>query len=115
MPPNGVARRKPRFNARRSHARSLTLKSQSISPDLEVFIAHEGYSCRVETRGIDNSSWLLQCLSRSFAFKTSAPLQANGPSEVCTFRLAYGSQFTDKSLERLLLSIPGVRLRIHSD
>jgi hypothetical protein len=80
-----------------------------------MLIAHEGYSCRIEMRGIENSVGLLECLSRSFAFKTSAPFRTDDAGDLCTFRIAYGSQFTRRGLESLLLSIPGVKLRIHSE
>ena len=112
MDPKVVAKLHPKANPRRNRVRSPTLKPPRPTPDLNVSIAHEDYSCRVESLGLANSLWLLQCLSRSFAFKTSAPLRADGPNELCTFRLAYGSYFTKGSLESLLLSIPGMTLRI---
>ncbi len=80
--------------------------------DFRVSIKHEGYSCRVKAEGVANSLWLLKCLSHSFAFKTSEPLVANGPTEYCTFQLAYGSHLTRRGLESLLLSVPGVRLSV---
>jgi hypothetical protein len=66
----------------------------------------------VIAEGEANSKWLLKCLSRSFAFKTSEPLIVSGSGDYCTFRLAYGSHLSHRDLEGLLLGIPGVRLRI---
>ena len=69
----------------------------------------------MSTEGIANSHWLLKCLSQSFAFKTSEPLATRGPADYCTFQLAYGSHLSPRDVERLLLSIPGVRLNVAPD
>ena len=66
----------------------------------------------MKAEGINNSHWLLKCLSQSFAFKTSDPLTSNGPSDFCTFQLAYGSHLSRRDIENLLLAIPGVRLSV---
>jgi hypothetical protein len=60
--------------------------------------------------GLKNTQWLLDHLSRSFAFKTAQPILAEAGSACCTFHMMYTSQMTRSALERLLAGIPEVNL-----
>lgn len=76
-----------------------------------VSVANEGYACRVCVDGIDVAQHILNCLSVAFVFKTCEPFRKGPQPTQCIFRVAYGSQLTHQSIERLLTAIPGVRLR----
>ena len=75
-----------------------------------VSIRHEGYACRVRVAGIENAFWVLDCLSKSFVFRTSQPIQEAELPAYCTFCVAHGSQISRRQLESLFAAIPGVRL-----
>ena len=82
----------------------------SAITEFAVLIRHEGYACRVRVAGIKNVRWVLDRLSESFVFRTSEPTQEVELPAYCTFRVAHGSQLSQRKLESLLAAIPGVRL-----
>ena len=82
----------------------------SATANFAVSIRHEGYACRVRVAGIENALWVLDCLSESFVFRTSEPIQEAGLPAICTFRVAHGAQISRRQLESLFAAIPGVRL-----
>jgi len=57
-----------------------------------VWLRPLGSVCRVRVDGIKNAQWLLDRLGRSFVFKTADPMNEEGGSSYCTFRVAYNSQ-----------------------
>lgn len=79
-----------------------------------VTLTDEGYACRINVVGLAAAHLLAMYLSRAFVFQTSEPFTAGlRPSEF-SFRVAYGSQLTQRDLARLLATFPGVRLEIAS-
>jgi hypothetical protein len=66
--------------------------------------------CLVRVEGVNKVDWLLKLLSQSFVFKTSDPVIEDEGSLCSTFRLAYSSGTPRRQLERLLASIPEIRL-----
>ena len=75
-----------------------------------VWIRTVGQASRVGVDGIANTQWLLDCLGRSFVFKTSEPVQQDLNSAWCTFQVMYSPQMPRRGLEKLLASIPRVSL-----
>ncbi|HYW78998.1 MAG TPA: hypothetical protein VE890_05445 [Thermoguttaceae bacterium] len=73
-----------------------------------VWIRPLGGNCRLRVDGIGNTQWLLDCLGRSFVFKTAAPVNEEYDSPYCSFHVAYNSQTSHRSLQRLLAGIPEV-------
>jgi hypothetical protein len=67
-------------------------------------------ACRVRVAGMQNARWLLTQLSRSFVFKSSAPIDDNAEAACSTFQVPYGSQMSHVKFERLLAGIPQVEL-----
>ncbi len=67
-------------------------------------------ACRVQVDGIKNTEWLLDRLSRSFAFKSAESVHEAQDSGYCTFQVMYTSQITRAGLDRLLAGIPEVKL-----
>ena len=78
-----------------------------------VWLRPLGGDCRVRVEGMKNAQWLLARLSQAFVFKTSESIQEDRePPCRCTFRVAYSSQVPRRALERLLASIPEVRVML---
>ena len=75
-----------------------------------VWLRPLGSAFRVRVDGVGNAKWLLDRLSRSFVFKTAAPMSEDEGSSCCTFHLAYNSQMPPRGFERLLAAIPEVKL-----
>ena len=75
-----------------------------------VWIGPLGGNCRVRVDGIRNAQWLLNRLGHSFVFKTADPMNEEGSSSYCTFRVAYDFQTSRRGLERLLAAMPEVKL-----
>ena len=90
-----------------------TLSFSSIRDSL-VTLTDEGYACRINIDGLAAAHLLAAHLSRAFVFQTSEPfMEGTRPSDF-SFRVAYGSQLTQRDLARLLGGIPGLRLQIAS-
>ena len=53
-------------------------------------------------------------LSQSFVFKTSEAMHEDQGTSCCTFRVAYSSQVPRPAFERLLASIPEVKVMLDS-
>lgn len=77
-----------------------------------ITLTDEGYACRVAVEGVGIARQLIAMLSRSFAFQTSEPLSMGVPPAPCVFRVAYGSQLTQKDIVRLLSPIAGLRFNV---
>ncbi len=77
-----------------------------------VWLRPLGSDCRVRVDGVNNARWLLARLSQSFIFKTSEEVHEEQGSSYCTFRLAYSSQMSRRALEKLLASIPEVKIML---
>lgn len=60
--------------------------------------------------GMNNALWLLDRLSEFFIFKTSESLREDFHSSSCSFSIIYNFQMNQPRFERLLASIPEVRL-----
>ena len=75
-----------------------------------VWIRPLGGNCRLRVDGIGNAQWLLDCLGRSFVFKTAEPVDEEHDSSHCSFHVAYNSQTSRRGLERLLAGIPEVQM-----
>ena len=75
-----------------------------------VWLRPLGSACRVRVDGISNAQWLLDRLGRSFVFKTADPMNEEGDSSCCTFRVVYGSEMSRRGFERLLAAIPEVNM-----
>lgn len=69
-------------------------------------------TCRVQVDGMSNTQWLLDRLSRSFAFKSAESVHEAADSGYCTFQVMYTSQMTRSVLDRLLAGIPEVKLMV---
>jgi hypothetical protein len=69
-----------------------------------------GDASQVCVEGSGNAHWLLGRLSRSFVFKSSAPVRDEIDSAFCTFQIPYGSQTSRSAIEKLLAVIPEVQL-----
>lgn len=77
---------------------------------IRVWIRPLGFSCRVRVDSKMNANWLLDRLSRSFAFKTCEPLSEEDHSACCSFRVLYTSVMPRLAFDRLMASIPEVTL-----
>ena len=75
-----------------------------------VWIGSFGNHALVRVEGADNAQWLLRRLSQSFVFKGSEAIREDGATHCSHFEIPYSSQMPRLTLERLLGSIPEVRL-----
>lgn len=74
-------------------------------------IRDEGYACRVCVEGVDNAHWIVDRVSKMFAFRTSEPMREGVRPAQRIFRVAYGSQLSYRKLATHLSAFPGVRLK----
>ncbi len=65
---------------------------------------------KVRVLGIENAKWLLDRLRQSFVFKRSESVNEKDCFPCCTFSVPYRSQTRPSMLEKLLASIPEVKL-----
>ncbi len=86
--------------------------STNAITEFAVLIRHEGYACRVRVASIADARWVLDCLSKSFIFRTSDPFEEHNVPDDCVFCVAYGSQPSRRALESLIAAIPGARLEV---
>ncbi len=71
--------------------------------------------CRLRVEGgRKNTDWLLDRLSRSFAFKTAESVHEEEGSACCTFQVMHSSQIPFPALQRLLAGMPEVKLMTES-
>jgi hypothetical protein len=75
-----------------------------------VWVRWLGGGSRVRVEGTENASWLLGRLSQSFVFKSSEPIRLERDGLSCTFEVPYSSQTSRSTFERLLATIPEVKL-----
>jgi len=68
----------------------------------------EFYRVRVDT--VEHAKWLLDQLSRSFVFKTAAPLVETEGASACSFEVPLNPPMSRAKLEKLLGAIPEVKL-----
>lgn len=90
--------------------KSLAPNSGRPMKTFNVWICSKGDVCRVRVDGLKNTLWLLERLSRSFVFKTSESLREDNASTSFSFSVIHNFQMTQSRFERLLASIPEVRL-----
>ena len=76
----------------------------------DVWVSSKRDVCRVRVGGLKNTLWLLDRLSQSFVFKTSEALQEDTSSSFFSFSVIHSFHMTQVRFERLLASIPQVRL-----
>jgi hypothetical protein len=67
-------------------------------------------ACGVRVDSLANARWLLNCLSQSFVFKSSEPMNETDFFPCCSFRVAYSSQMCLPMFQKLLAAIPEVKL-----
>jgi hypothetical protein len=75
-----------------------------------VAISSKGDVCLLRVDGFKNVQWLLDRLSRLFVFKTSESLHEDWVNSSFSFSVIHSFQMTQSKFERLLNSIPEVRL-----
>ncbi len=76
----------------------------------DVWVNSKRDVCRVRVEGLKNALWLLDRLSKAFVFKTSEALEEDLSSSSFSFSVIHNFQMTQPKFERLLGSIPQVRL-----
>jgi hypothetical protein len=75
-----------------------------------VWVQTLGSEYRVSVDGAANATWLLQELSRSFIFKTAAPMTDDRQDALCSFRVPRIGSLPFAAFQRALVAIPNVRL-----
>ncbi len=75
-----------------------------------VWLRPLGRSCRVRVDSKKSADWLLDRLSRSFAFKTCEPVSGDDRSSSCSFSILYTSEMSRRAFDRLMASIPEVEV-----
>lgn len=75
-----------------------------------VWVRPLGGCCRLRVDGRQNAEWLVQRLSRSFAFKSCEPMNVDIATSSCMFRVMYTSDMSRSRFDRLMASIPEVTL-----
>lgn len=78
----------------------------------QIWLRPLGSNCRVRVDGVKNAQWLLTRLSESFVFKTSEEVHEDRDSSCCTFRVPYSSQVPRRLFEKLLASIPELKVMV---
>jgi hypothetical protein len=78
-----------------------------------VWLGSRDRSSRLRVEGTENTRWLIEQLSHSFAFKSCEPV-ADDPSGDCTFTVPYNSLVSASGLQRLLRSMPEVSLALET-
>lgn len=76
----------------------------------DVWVSSKRDVCRVEVDGLKNTLWLLDRLSQFFIFKTSESLEEDFSSSSFSFSVIHSFHMTQPRFERLLASLPEVRL-----
>jgi hypothetical protein len=77
-----------------------------------VWIRPLANSFLLVVEGRDKVDWLLKRLSQSFVFKTSEPVIDDELTTRSLFRLAFSSRMPRQKLERLLATIPEIRVML---
>jgi hypothetical protein len=75
-----------------------------------VWVQPLGGEYRVSVDGAANATWLIQELSRSFIFKTAAPVTDDRHDALYSFRVPYNQALPYAAFRRVLVAIPHVRL-----
>ena len=75
-----------------------------------VCVKSNGDVCHVRVDGLKNVQWLLDRLSQLFVFKTSESLHEDWTTSSFSFSVIHSFHMTQSKFERLLNSIPEVRL-----
>jgi hypothetical protein len=65
---------------------------------------------RVSVDGVENAAWLIQELSRSFIFKSAAPLADDRQDALYSFRVPYNALLPFATFRRVLAAMPRVQL-----
>ncbi|MCC7419194.1 MAG: hypothetical protein IT428_02820 [Planctomycetaceae bacterium] len=78
----------------------------------DVWIRPLGENCRVRVVGMPNTTWLVRRLSEAFVFKTIEPIIQMLDSPLCTFKIPYNHQLSQKQFVQILKGIPEVTLKL---
>ncbi len=78
-----------------------------------VWIQPLANTYKVRVLGIKNAQWLLDRLRQSFVFKGSEAVNEKECFPCCTFSVPYRSKTRPSRLEKLLASVPEVRLMLN--
>lgn len=76
----------------------------------QVWVSSDTDVCSVQVDGLRNTEWLLNRLSQFFVFKTSEAVREDLETTSFTFSVIHSFHMTQAKFERLLASIPEVRL-----
>jgi len=79
-----------------------------------VWVQPLGSEYRVSVDGAENASWLIRELSRSFIFKTAAPMTDDRQDALFSFRVPYNGLLPYAAFRRVLVAIPCVRLTMEA-
>lgn len=79
-----------------------------------VWVQPLGSEYRVSVDGAANATWLIQELSRSFIFKSAAPVTDDRHDALYSFRVPYNGALPYAVFRRALVAIPGVRLTMEA-
>ncbi|WP_339910561.1 hypothetical protein [Symmachiella dynata] len=82
-------------------------KSMNVFP---IWLRPLGDLYRVRVDTVEHAKWLLDQLSRSFVFKTAAPLVEAAETSACSFEVPLNPPMSRAKLERLLGAIPEVEM-----
>jgi hypothetical protein len=77
-----------------------------------VWVRSLGGASRLRVEGSENTEWLIGRLSQSFVYKSSEPVSEDEEHACCTFQVPYCSLISRSGLERLLGTIPEVKVML---
>lgn len=77
-----------------------------------VWIRPLGETCRVRVDGMTNAVWLARRLSEAFVFKTIEPIVQMVNSPLCTFKIPYNHELSERQFLQVLKGIPEVQLKL---
>ena len=87
--------------------------AKSLLQTFRVWVQPMDAEYRVSVEGVANANWLIKELSRSFVFKSAAPMSNDMQSAVCSFQVPYNAVLPFAEMRRILAAIPVVRLTMH--
>jgi hypothetical protein len=86
---------------------------KSLLETFRVWVQPMDAEYRVSVEGVANANWLIKELSRSFVFKSAAPMANDIHSEVCSFQVPFNAVLPFAEMRRILAAIPLVRLTMN--
>ena len=81
----------------------------------EVWVRPLGESCRVRVRGIGNAEWLLRQLGESHSINNAEPCPETPEADICSFEVPCSEPKSRNRLEKVLASIPEVKLMMRPE